>query len=175
MKLNSINKLFFPPKKEHNILLLILLILIVFCQYLAHIYALYSNEYLEQFHTSSFKFIQEFSRFTIRCATSDWLRRGQNPHCIMGKCQQIKCCAIRNYTWVCFKWPKMWIKRLHAKIHNIITIYIHYKTIYFKTITWIILIIAISNVFACKTNSVFNDFVNYCVTGKCNITGVCAL
>ena len=77
----------------------------------------------------------QFSRFTIRCATSDWLRRGQNAHCIMGKCRQIKCRAIRNYTWLCFKWPIMWIKRLHAKIHNIITVYIHYWTIYLKTIT----------------------------------------
>ena len=107
----------------------------------------------------------EFSRFTIRCPTSNWLRRGQNAHCIMGKCRQIKCHAIQNYTWICFKWPKMWIKWLHAKIHSIITVYIHYRTIYFKTITCIILIIVISNVFhvfACKTHSVFNDFIDYC-------------
>ena len=113
----------------------------------------------------------QFSRFIIRCATSNWLRRGQNAHCIMGKCRQIKCRAIRNYTWVCFKWPKMWIKRLHAKIHNIITIYIHYRTTYFKTITCIIPIIVISNAFACKTHSVFNDFVDYRVTGKRNRGG----
>ena len=109
---------------------------------------------------------RQFCRFTIRCATSDWLRRGQNAHCIMGKCRQVKCRAIRNYTWVCFKWPKMWIKRLHAKMHNTIIIYIYYRTIYFKTITCIILIIVISNVFACKTHNVFIDFVDYCVTGK---------
>ena len=119
--------------------------------------------------------LMQFSRFTIRCATSDWLRRGQNAHCIMGKCRQIKCRVIQNYTWVCFKWPKMWINRLHAKMHNIIPVYIHYRTIYFKTITCIILIIVISNVFACKTHSVFNDFVDYCVTGKRNRTGACAL
>ena len=89
----------------------------------------------------------------------------------MGKCRQIKCRAIRNYTWVYFKWPKMWIKRLYAKIHNIIIIYIHYRTIYFKTITCIVLIIVISNVFACKTHNVFNDFVDFCATGKRNRTG----
>ena len=126
-------------------------------------------------HDYKSSLLQQFSHFTIRCATSDWLRRGQNAHCIMGKCWQIKCHAIRNYTWVCFKWPKMWIKRLHAKIHNIITIYICYRTIYFKTITCIILIIVISNVYACKTHSVFNDFVDYCVTGKRNRTEVRAL
>ena len=51
------------------------------------------------------------------------------------KFQNIVQCPF-NYTWVCFKWPKMWIKRLHVKIHNIITIYIYYKTIYFKGETW---------------------------------------
>ena len=60
-------------------------------------------------------------------------------------------------------------------MHNKITICIHYRTIYFKTITCIILIIAISNVFACKTHGVFNDFVDYCVTGKRNRTGAHAL
>ena len=116
-----------------------------------------------------FQWFCQFSR-TIRFATSDWLSRG-----IMWKRRQIKCRAIRNYTWVWLKWPKMWIKRLHAKIHNIITIYIHYRTIYFKTITCIILIIVISSIFACKTHTVFNDFVDYCVTGKRNRTGARAL
>ena len=70
---------------------------------------------------------------------------------------------------------KMWIKLLHTEIHNIITIYIHYKSIYFKIITCIILGLVNSNVFACKTNSAFNDFVDSCVTGKCNRTGARAL
>ena len=70
---------------------------------------------------------------------------------------------------------KMWIKRLHTEIHNIMTIYIHYKSIYFKIITCIILGLVNSNVFACKTNSAFNDFVDSCVTGKHNRTGARAL
>ena len=57
---------------------------------------------------------------------------------------------------------KMWIKRLHTEIYIIITIYIHYKSIYFKIITCIILGLVNSNVFACKTNSAFNDFVDSC-------------
>ena len=70
---------------------------------------------------------------------------------------------------------KMWIKRLHTEIHIIITIYIHSKSIYFKIITCIILGLVNSNVFACKTNSAFNDFVDSCVTGKHNRTGARAL
>ena len=70
---------------------------------------------------------------------------------------------------------KMWIKRLHTEIHNIITIYIHYKSIYFKIITCIILGLVNSNVFACKTNSAFNDFVDSRVTGERNRTGARAL
>ena len=31
--------------------------------------------------------------------------------------------------------------------------------------------LVISNVFACKTNSVFSDFVDFCVTAKRNRTG----
>ena len=69
----------------------------------------------------------------------------------------------------------MWIKRLHIKIQNIIPINIHYKSIYLKIITCIILGLVNSNVFACKTNSVFNDFVDSCVTGKRNRTGARAL
>ena len=69
----------------------------------------------------------------------------------------------------------MWIKRLHTEIHNIITIYIHYKSIHVKIITCIILGLVNSNVFACKTNSVFNDFVDSCVIGKRNRTGARAL
>ena len=68
----------------------------------------------------------------------------------------------------------MWIKRLHTEIHNIITIYIHHvhkRSIYFKIITCIILGLVISNVFACKTNSVFSDFVDSSVTDKRNRTG----
>ena len=70
---------------------------------------------------------------------------------------------------------KMWIKRLHTEIYIIITIYIHHKSIYFKIITCIILGLVNSNVFACKTNSAFNDFVDSCVTGKHNRTGARAL
>ena len=70
---------------------------------------------------------------------------------------------------------KMWIKRLHTEIYIIITIYIHYKSIYFKIITCIVLGLVNSNVFACKTNSAFNDFVDSCVTGKHNRTGARAL
>ena len=70
---------------------------------------------------------------------------------------------------------KMWIKRLHTEIHIIITIYIHYKSIYFKIITCIILGLVNLNVFSCKTISAFNDFVDSCVTGKHNRTGARAL
>ena len=70
---------------------------------------------------------------------------------------------------------KIWIKRLHTEIHNIITINILYKSIYFKIITCIILGLVNSNVFACETNSVFHDFVDFCVTGKRNRTGARAL
>ena len=52
-----------------------------------------------------------------------------------------------------------------------ITIYIHNRSVYFKIITCIILGLVISNVFECKTNSVFNDFVDSSVTGKCNHKG----
>ena len=41
------------------------------------------------------------SRFTIRCAASDWLRRDQNLHFIMGKCW----CRMQNYIYcktLCF-------------------------------------------------------------------------
>ena len=38
-----------------------------------------------------------------------------------------------------------------------------------------ILIIVISNVFACKAHSVFNDFVDYCVTDRRNRAGARAL
>ena len=68
---------------------------------------------------------------------------------------------------------KIWIKQFHTKIHNTITIYIHYRSIYVKIITCIIRALVISNVIACKINSVFNDFVDSCVTGKagkCNLT-----
>ena len=66
----------------------------------------------------------------------------------------------------------MWIKQLHTVIHNITTINIHNGSIYFKIITCIILDTVISDVFACKTNSVFSDFVDSFVTGKRNHTGV---
>ena len=58
---------------------------------------------------------------------------------------------------------KMWIKWRHTEIHNKIAIYVHYRSIYVK-IPCIILVFVILNAFACKTNSVFNDFVNSCVT-----------
>ena len=82
-----------------------------------------------------------------------------------GKMLTNKCRSIRNNTWACFKWRKMWIKWLHTEINNKITIYIHKS---FKIITCIILGLVFSNVFACKTNSVFNDLVDSCVTGKRN-------
>ena len=83
---------------------------------------------------------------------------------------------IRNNTWACFKWPKNVDKTTsHWNTQYIITIYIHYKSIYFKIITCIILGLVNSNVFACKTNSAFNDFVDSCVTGKRNRTGARAL
>ena len=66
---------------------------------------------------------------------------------------------------------KMWIKRLHTEMHNIITIYIQYKSIYFKIITCIILGLVNSNVFACKTNSAFNDFVDSCVMASATARG----
>ena len=65
----------------------------------------------------------------------------------------------------------MWIKRLRTEINNIMTNYIHNRSIYFKKITCIIHGLVISIVFACKTNSAFSDFVDSCVTGKRNRTG----
>ena len=56
-------------------------------------------------------------------------------------------------------------------MQNIITICIHNRFIYFKIITCIILGLVISNVFTCKANSVFSDFVDSCVTGKGNPRG----
>ena len=104
----------------------------------------------------------------------------ERPKCALhhGKMSTNKCRAIRNNTWAIEHVSndlKMWIKRLHTEIHNIITIYTHYKSIYFKIITCIILGLVNSNVFVCKTNSVFNDFVDSCVTGKRNRTGARAL
>ena len=113
----------------------------------------------------------QFARFTKRAPPCGWLRRGQNAHCIMGKCRQTNAAQYEITHEHVSNDLKMWIKRLHTEIHNIITIYIHYKSIYFKIITCIILGLVNSNVFVCKTNSVFNDFVDSCVTGKRNRTG----
>ena len=118
----------------------------------------------------------QFARFTKRAPPCGWLRKGQNAHCIMGKCRQTNARARYEITHEHVSNDlKMWIKRLHTEIHIIITIYIHYKSIYFKIITCIILGLVNSNVFACKTNSAFNDFVDSCVTGKHNRTGARAL
>ena len=70
---------------------------------------------------------------------------------------------------------KMWTKRFHIEIHNIITIYIYYRSIFFKIITCIILGLVISNVFAGETNSGFSGLVDSYVTGKCTGRGACVL
>ena len=93
----------------------------------------------------------------------------------MGKCRQTNAAQYEIIYEYVSNDLKMWIKRLHTEIHNIITIYIHYKSIYLKIINCIILGLVNSNVFACKTYSVFNDFVDSCVTGKHNRTGARAL
>ena len=84
-----------------------------------------------------------------------------------------KCRAIRIYTWAYFRWPKNLDKMTsHWNTqYNNITIYIHNRSIYFEIITCIILGLVISNVFACKTNSVFSDCDDSCVTGKHNRMG----
>ena len=107
---------------------------------------------------------RQFARFTKRAPPCGWIRRGQNAHCIMAKCRQTNAAQYKITHEHVSNDLKMWIKRLHTEIHNIITINIHYKSIYFKIITCIILGLVNSNVFACKTNSVFNDFVDSCVT-----------
>ena len=102
----------------------------------------------------------------------------ERPKCALhhGKMSTNKCRARYEITHEHVSYDlKMWIKRLHTEIHIIITIYIHYKSIYFKIITCIILGLVNSNVFACKTNSAFNDFVDSCVTGKHNRMGARAL
>ena len=102
----------------------------------------------------------------------------ERPKCVLhhGKMLTNKCRAIRNYTRACSNGLKMWIKRLHTEIpqynNNLHSLEIYF---YFKIITCIILGLVISNVFACKTNSIFNDFVDSCVTGKCNRAGACIL
>ena len=116
----------------------------------------------------------QFSCFTIRRATSDWLRRGQNSHCIIGKCRQTHAAKYEITLEHISNDLKMWIKRFQTEIHNKITIYIHNRSIYFKIITCIILGLVCSSHFeclACETNSVFSDFVLFCVTGKRNRTG----
>ena len=87
-----------------------------------------------------------------------------------GKMSTNKCREIRNYTRACFEWPKKCVKNDFTQIHNKITIYIHMRSVYSEIITYIILGLVISNVFECKTNSVF-DFVHSCVTGMRNRTG----
>ena len=81
----------------------------------------------------------EFYRFTIRCATSDWLRRGQNSHCIMEKCRQTNAAKCEITLEHVSDDLQMRIKRFQTKIHNEITINIHNRSIYFKIITCIIL------------------------------------
>ena len=82
---------------------------------------------------------RQFSRFTIRCATSYWLRRGQNSHCIMGKCPQTHATKYKITLEHVSNDLKMWIKRFQTEIHNKITIYINNRSIYFKIIICIIL------------------------------------
>ena len=81
----------------------------------------------------------KFSRFTIQCTTSDWLRTGQNSHCIMGKCQEINVAQYKIIHEYVSNDLKMWIKWLHTEIHNMITIYIHNRSIYCQifTCTWL--------------------------------------
>ena len=57
----------------------------------------------------------------------------ERPKCVLhcGKMSTNKM-PLNTKLYVCFKWQKMWIKWLHAKIHNIITIYIYYRTNYFN-------------------------------------------
>ena len=81
------------------------------------------------------EFLSQFPRFTIRCTASDWLRRGQNLHCIMGKMLTNKCHAIRSYTWACFKWPKNVDKMTSHWNTQYNNNYVHNRYIYFKIIT----------------------------------------
>ena len=117
----------------------------------------------------------QYSHSTIRCTTSDWLRKGQNLHYIMGKCWQTNAMQYEITHEHVSNDLKMWIKWLHTEIHDIITVYIHNRSIYFKTITCKVLGLVISNLFACKTNSVFSDFVDSCATGKRNRTRIAAI
>ena len=114
--------------------------------------------------------LNQFSHFTIWCVTSDWLRRGQNSQCIVGKCQKTNVAQYKITREHVSNDLKMWINDFTLKYTNTIIIHIHNRSIYFKIITYIILGLVISNVFACKTNSVLSDFVYYCVTGKHNST-----
>ena len=120
--------------------------------------------------------VLQFARFTKRAPPVRLTQ--ERPKCALhhGKMSTNKCRARYEITHEHVSNDlKMWIKRLHTEIHNIITIYIHYKSIYFKIITCIILGLVNSNVFACKTMSAFNDFVDSFVTGKRNRTGARAL
>ena len=81
----------------------------------------------------------QFSHFTIRHATSNWLRRGQNSHYIMGKCRQTHAAKYKITLEPVSNDLKMWVKRNQTEIRNKITIYIHNRSIYFKIITCIIL------------------------------------
>ena len=111
--------------------------------------------------------------FYNSCATSNWLRRGQNSQCIMGKCRQTHAAKYEITLEHVSNGLKMWIKRFQTEIHNKITIYIHNRSICFKIITCIILgwvCLVISNVVACETNSDFSDFVVFCVNVKRNLT-----
>ena len=126
--------------------------------------------------TALFSLNPEFAHFQSARPHAVDSGEAQNAHCIMGKCRQTYSAAQYEITHEHVSNDrKMWTKRFHIEIHNIITIYIYYRSIFFKIITCIILGLVISNVFACKTNSVFNDFVDSCVTGKRNRTGARAL
>ena len=78
----------------------------------------------------------------------------------MGKCRQTNAAQYEITHEHVSKDLKMFVKRLHTEIHNMITVYIHNRAIYFRIITCIILGLVISNDFACKNNSVFSDFVD---------------
>ena len=67
-----------------------------------------------------------------------------NAHCIMGKCQQTYAVQYEiTHDHVSNDW-KMWIKWLHTEIHKVITIYVHYISIYVEIISCMTLQLAIA-------------------------------
>ena len=119
--------------------------------------------------------IGQFARFTMRAPRAVDSGEAKMRTASWEKCRQTNAAQYEITHEHVLNDLKMWIKRLHTEIHSVITIYIHYKSIYRKIITCIIFGLVNSNVFACQTNSVFNDFVDSCVTGKPNRTGARAL